>query len=114
MCQPALRSSRSPCAPSRPIPVRTIATDGTGVESLYDTIKRCASFQDTGVVASRKKGMIVNMLKNLVSEEIYRLIRSRMTEERFQSLVEDIYSKTLDPYSASELMIREWRDAHNA
>jgi len=95
----------------RPSVVKTIATEGKGVESLVGEINEIISRRDQKFKASRKKKMISWLLKDIVSEKIYKAVAENVKISEFEGYIERIYKKEVDPYTVADEIIRRLKKA---
>jgi LAO/AO transport system kinase len=92
----------------KPPIVRTVATTGEGVDELWAQIgAHRASLESNGAIAKRRRERLAAELRALVVERI--LVRSGevASGERFDALVDDVASRTTDPYSAVDALLAE-------
>lgn len=95
----------------RPSVVKTIATEGKGVESLVGEINEIISRRDQKLKASRKKKMISWLLKDIVSEKIYKAVAENVKISEFEGYIERIYKREIDPYTVADEIIRRLKKA---
>lgn len=95
----------------RPSVVKTIATEGKGVESLVEEINEIISRRDQKLKASRKKKMISWLLKDIVSEKIYKAVAENVKISEFEGYIERIYKREVDPYTVADEIIRRLKGA---
>lgn len=95
----------------RPSVVKTIATEGKGVESLVGEINEIISRRDQKFKASRKKKMISWLLKDIVSEKIYKAVAENVKISEFEGYIERIYKREVDPYTVADEIIRRLKKA---
>lgn len=91
----------------KPIPpvVKTIATDGKGIQALFEEIERVLSARDHELQASRKKRLIFWMLKDIISNKLYRAVSDKIRDSEFEDLIAKIYRREVDPYTAADQII---------
>ena len=91
----------------RPIPpvVKTVATDGKGIQTLSEEIERVLSARDHELQASRKKKLISWMLKDIISNKLYRAVSDNIRDSEFEDLIARIYRREVDPYTAADQII---------
>lgn len=85
--------------------VRTVATQGMGIERLISEISRLASDEDQAERANRKKRFISWMLKDLVTEKIYKAVAKDVQTSVWEEFVEKIYKREIDPYTVAEEIV---------
>jgi len=91
----------------KPIPpvVKTVATDGKGIQALFEEIERVLSARDHELQASRKKKLISWMLKDIISNKLYRAVSDKIRDSEFEDLIARIYRREVDPYTAADQII---------
>lgn len=84
------------------IVMKTVATEGTGVEALRQRIDahRCWLLE-SGEMALREQLRIAHTLENILRAELNRRIASRIHPGNLDELVERIRRRESDPYSAA-------------
>jgi LAO/AO transport system kinase len=82
--------------------VKTVATEGEGVESLVNEIDKLVGSKSQEFINSRKKRLISWMLKDIISEKIYQAVSQYIPESEFESLVERIFKREIDPYTVAD------------
>ncbi len=89
--------------------VKTVATEGTGVERLISEFLRLISDKDKAELESRKKRLISWMLRDIITEKIYKAVSSNVRASEWEQVVEKIYQREVDPYTVAEDIIRAMR-----
>jgi LAO/AO transport system kinase len=91
----------------KPIPpvVKTIATEGKGIRALFEEMGRVLSARDNELQASRKKRLISWMLKDIISDKLYRAVSEKIHDSEFEDLIARIYRREVDPYTAADQLI---------
>jgi LAO/AO transport system kinase len=91
----------------RPPIVRTVATEGTGVDEVMDTIDAHHAHMDTtGVLERRRSQRALTELRRVLIALFEHDARVAMGEARWHALIEDVTAHRTDPWSAAELMLR--------
>lgn len=92
----------------KPIPpvVKTVATDGKGIQALFEEIERVLSARDHELQASRKKRLISWMLKDIISDKLYRAVSDKILDSEFEDFIARIYRREVDPYTAADRIIK--------
>lgn len=95
-----------------PLPpvVRTIATEGEGVDALLDEIDKIKTNRDKGQEEARKKKLIFWMLKDIINEKIYREVSENVRDSEFSEYIERIYIRELDPYTAADEIVTKLKE----
>ncbi len=91
----------------RPIPavIKTVATQGDGIEALFKEIERIQSERDDEMQAVRKMNLISWMLKDIINDKLYRKVSDNILESEFEDLVVKIYRREVDPYTVADQII---------
>lgn len=89
--------------------VKTVATEGTGVEQLISEFFRLISDRDKAELESRKKRLISWMLRDIITEKIYKAVSSKVRASEWEQVVEKIYQREVDPYTVAEDIVRTMR-----
>jgi len=84
---------------------KTVATDGKGIQALYEEIERVLSARDHELQASRKKRLISWMLKDIISNKLYRAVSDNIRDFEFEDFIARIYRREVDPYTAADQII---------
>lgn len=89
--------------------VKTVATEGMGIELLISEISRFISDKDKAERASRKKRLISWMLKDIIAEKIYQAVAKDVQASVWEEFVEKIYKREIDPYTVAEEIVRRMK-----
>jgi LAO/AO transport system kinase len=91
----------------RPVPkiVRTIATQGEGIEELYKKTLGLSMIEEGDSRTIRKKRLVEWMLKDIINAKISRAVQRQVRPKEFASFVEKIYLRKIDPYSAADQIL---------
>lgn len=84
--------------------VKTVASNGEGVEELWDGIQahKRFLFQDSRM-KERRIAQIKGEIHNIISEKLEKRIwENLLTDTRFAQLLEKVESRELDPYAAAD------------
>ncbi|MFQ6070156.1 MAG: methylmalonyl Co-A mutase-associated GTPase MeaB [Candidatus Aminicenantales bacterium] len=85
--------------------IRTVATEGRGVENLIRAIERFMEAKGPVFREKRRKRLISWMLKDIIRDEIMGRINSSVDESEIEELVNEIYRRKKDPYTVAEEII---------
>jgi len=96
---------------TRPPVVKTVATEGEGVEPLVNEIDKLVESKSQEFIDSRKKRLISWMLKDVISEKIYQAVSQNIPESEFESLVEKIFKREIDPYTVADEIVGRLKKA---
>ncbi|MFP4082973.1 MAG: methylmalonyl Co-A mutase-associated GTPase MeaB [Candidatus Aminicenantes bacterium] len=87
--------------------IKTIATEGTGIKKLISTISRLVLDKNRGERVSRKKRLISWMLKDIITERIYRGVTRDVLPSDWEEWVDKIYKRETDPYTVADEIVRK-------
>lgn len=90
---------------SMPSVVKTVATEGKGVDILFDEVKKIVTARDKRLRAARKKRLITWMLKDIVNEKLYRAVTENIGDSEFEDFVDKIYKREVDPYTLADQIV---------
>jgi len=96
---------------NREIPpiVKTVATEGEGIEGLIEEIQKFITKKSPEFRAKRKKRLLFWMLKDIIKDRIYETISQKIEESEFDNYVESIYNREIDPYSIADKIIGRFK-----
>lgn len=89
--------------------VKTVATEGQGVERLISEILRLISGKDKKQMERRRKNLISGMLRDIITERVYLEVARNIHDSDWEEYVERIYRREIDPYSVAEKLVKEAR-----
>ena len=89
--------------------VKTVATEGTGTEQLMRTISRLILKKSRHQQEARKKRLIEWMLKDIISENIYKEVTQKVHDSEWKDCIEKIFHREVDPYTVAEELMREMK-----
>ena len=85
--------------------VRTIATEGEGINLLISEINKFVKNKNQEFHDARKKKLISWMLRDIINEKIYDTVTQNIQASEFDSFVEKIYKREIDPYTVADEII---------
>ncbi len=85
--------------------VKTVATEGDGVEQLISEISRLVASKKQESRSARKKKLISWMLRDIIGEKIYQIVTQNVQDSEFERYVEKIYKKEVDPYTIADKIV---------
>ena len=85
--------------------VKTVATEGEGVEQLISEISRLVASKNQESRSARKKRLISWMLRDIIGEKIYQIVTQNVQDSEFERYVEKIYKKEVDPYTIADKIV---------
>jgi LAO/AO transport system kinase len=90
----------------RPPIVRTVATDGDGVDELWSQIGAHRAFLESdGALTERRRSRLANELRALVVEQVLARSGGITQGPRFDAIVDDVASMQMDPYTAVDALL---------
>jgi len=87
--------------------VKTVATEGTGVDRLINEVIRLISDRDSQQQELRKKKLISWMLRDIISDKIYREVAQKIQDSVWERFIERIFKREMDPYTVADKIIEE-------
>ncbi len=87
--------------------IKTVATDGQGVDKLVKEIDKLVADRDQELRDSRKKRLIPWMLMDIISEKIYHSVTHDIESSEFESLIERIHRREIDPYTVADEIVEK-------
>lgn len=87
--------------------VRTVATEGEGVEQLLDVVERIMGEEGEETQIKRKKQRLSWMLREIISTKIYDDVMGNIEDIEFGEYVEKLYRKETDPYTLADQIIQQ-------
>ena len=90
----------------RPPVVATVASDGTGVEELWETVLRHREHMETtGKLEARRKFRLGEELREIVARRLYQRAREICTGPRWDQLQAEVLERNIDPWTAADVML---------
>jgi LAO/AO transport system kinase len=87
------------------IPV--VATEGTGVEDVWQSIRRHRAFiEASGELSRRRSARLRDELREIVARRLEQRAREIATGDRWEQLQAQVLDRTLDPWGAADEMLR--------
>jgi LAO/AO transport system kinase len=84
----------------RPAVIRTQATTGAGLDEVIGTVDRFLT--RTAAVRERRRQRAGTQLRAIITAKLMRGVEARVTADGMRTLVNEIASRRLDPYSAAD------------
>ncbi len=90
------------------IPIqKTSSLQATGIEALVDAIQRHRSYlQESHMLTQRTQRQLRSEVQQLIQQAVMQALKAAVSEEEWQSLIEDMSERVRDPYSVAEELIR--------
>lgn len=86
--------------------LRTVATNGDGVEALRNQIEAHRTWlYASGERAQRNRARIAHTLENILRAELNRRILAALPQQGIQALVEQVEQRVVDPYGAAQVLL---------
>jgi LAO/AO transport system kinase len=84
---------------------KTVATDGTGIPEVADSIaKHEAHIRQNGDWAARDRARLRSELEAALEEELLRRFMSDIPKDRYEEIVEKVIHRNLSPYEAVRML----------
>ncbi len=88
--------------------LRTVATEGTGIETLVEAIGRHAGhLRQSGDWVRRERARLEVELEALVTEALLGRFRARISDGRYKEVVERVVNRSLSPWEAAKVLLNE-------
>ncbi len=88
-----------------PSVVKTVATEGTGISALLEEMEKVLSSRDHDMQTLRKKRLISWMLKDIISDKLYKAVTYNIVDSEFEEFIGKIYRREVDPYTIADQII---------
>jgi LAO/AO transport system kinase len=91
----------------RPPIVATVATDGRGVPELWERVNEHREFiTASGELERRRRFRLREELREIVARRLEQKAREICTGDEWDRLTDDVVTRTTDPWSAADAMLR--------
>jgi len=87
--------------------IKTVATEGKGIEPLFREIDKLTTERDEESRASRKKRLLFWMLRDIINEKLFRAVSETIRDSEIDNFIEKIYKRETDPYTVADQIIQE-------
>jgi len=87
--------------------IKTVATEGKGVNKLIKEIEKLVMDRDQELRDSRKKRLIPWMLMDIISEKIYHSVTQNIKASEFEDFIERIHRREIDPYTVADEIVEK-------
>ncbi len=82
--------------------VTTVAHRGEGIDELWSAIgDHRRHLTESGELGERRRHRLVEEVRTAVANTVRRRVRSRLDEEAWQRLIDDVADRTVDPWTAA-------------
>ena len=96
--------------PWTPPIVRTVATDGEGIDALWDAIRdHRAHLEGTGELTRRRRDRLRDEVRAIVLARLAADVDARCSDDGFDALLARVDARELDPYAAAASLLAETR-----
>ncbi len=95
---------------SIPPVMKTVATEGKGIEALLEEINKVTMGRDQESKVSRKKSLISWLLRDIINEKLFRAVSESIRDSEIENFIEKIYRREIDPYTVAEQIIRKMKE----
>jgi LAO/AO transport system kinase len=89
--------------------VKTVATEGKGVETLFQEINKAMIERDEESRISRKKRLLFWMLRDIINEKLFRAVSETIQDSEIDNFIERIYQRKTDPYTIADQILQEMK-----
>jgi len=93
-----------------PSVAKTVATKGQGIDALMADVSRLTGARNRKEQEERRKRLLSWMLRDVMKEKIFELIRRNISDSSFEKLVTEIYNRRTDPYTVADEFIASLKD----
>ena len=89
------------------IPIqKTSSLQGTGIAELVDAIQRHRDYlQESNTLTERTQRQLRSEVQQLIQQAMMQALKSAVSEEEWQRLIEDMSERRRDPYSVAEELV---------
>ena len=89
----------------RPPVLKTVASEGTGVDDVWNAIERFRTHPDQSR-AARQRQRVEARLRQLVAAAYLRHVERVVPREELEAMIDRMVARELDPYAAAESLLR--------
>jgi len=92
----------------RPPICKTVALHGEGIGAVVEAVEEhTAHLRESGNLQQRERERLEQELRSIITQEMARSFFERLDEAQFDSLIDSIIRRELDPYSAAALLLKK-------
>lgn len=106
----ALLDSGGPRGAIPPPVMKTVAPSGEGIEALWEEMQRSLRSQSPEEREQRQRRRISWMFKTILREKIAERLTDALLAAEFETLVDRICRREVDPYTLADRVLRENRE----
>jgi LAO/AO transport system kinase len=85
--------------------LKTVATEGRGIEPLIESIDCMLSSRKTEIHVKRRKQRITHLLREIINEKLFAEAMKSVQDVDFEEFVDRIYNRKSDPYTIADQII---------
>ncbi len=86
--------------------LRTVATEGAGIEELAGAIARHkAHLHQSGDWAARERARLEVELEALIRDSLMNRFREHVSQERYEKILEQVVQRALSPWEAAKMLL---------
>jgi len=85
--------------------LKTVASEGQGIKPLLEAINRIVESRGKIARAERRKKRISFLLKEIISDKLFKEAMKSIQSVDFDEYVDDVYNNSADPYTIAEQII---------
>lgn len=90
----------------RPPVIQTVATDGTGVDDLWEAVRRHRAFlEDDGRIVARRADRLRDELRMIVAERLHGRAALLCEGEQFERFLAEVSRRERDPFDAADALL---------
>jgi LAO/AO transport system kinase len=89
----------------RPPVLETVATDGRGIDDLWDATAEHRAFLDGERLQERRDARLRDELRRIVRARLEQQVADHATGETFENLVARVSHREIDPYAAADELL---------
>jgi LAO/AO transport system kinase len=92
----------------QPPVVRAVATEGEGLHAVWDAVCDHRAHQErSGGLAARRRARLGDEVRAIVGARLAARVDARTREQAFDSLLDDVVARTIDPYAAATRLMAD-------
>jgi LAO/AO transport system kinase len=87
--------------------LRTVASQAQGIAEVADAAEaHLRHLQEQGLLADRERSRLEREFNTILQDAALRLVRERYGEQAYQTLLQRLLRRELDPYAAAEELLK--------
>ena len=89
-----------------PLIVKTVATEGKGIDELIDAIAKHAGYlQQSGDRAARDRARLQSEMETLLQEALMDRFMENMRQETYEEIIGNVVNRDISPYEAVKSLL---------